>query len=136
MKVSVDGESLFELSEIQKQVIKNDIPHDIFDADMKRRLEYILMHKYERCFERLKKEWVDDLDASGNCKLNRCGISSIPLDRNALSTLIFQQASYKCRKTREDEAIALQKANQEEALKAQQAEKEKAQPEEVVAVNA
>ena len=57
MKISVNDKELFTLTETQKSVIKNDIHADEFDADMARRLEYILTHKYERCFERLKKEW-------------------------------------------------------------------------------
>ena len=57
MKISVDDQECFCLNETQKKVIKNDISEDVFDEDMKRRLQYILMHKYERCFERLKQEW-------------------------------------------------------------------------------
>jgi len=54
MKVSVDDQEIFRLSETQKKVIMNDIPSDIFDEDMKRRLHYILDHKYQECFKRLK----------------------------------------------------------------------------------
>lgn len=65
---------------------------------MKRRLQYILMHKYERCFERLKKEWEPKLAANG--------VASIPTNPDALAELIFAQPNYKCRKTREAEAKA------------------------------
>ena len=93
MKISVDGQQFFELSDIQKQVIKNDIPSDIFDADMKRRLQYILTHKYERCFERLKAEWDSKLAANG--------VSMIPTDRDAYAQLVFSQPNYKDRKARD-----------------------------------
>ena len=93
MKISVDDQELFTLSETQKQVIRNDIHDEIFDEDMKRRLQYILMHKYERCFERLKKEWEPKLKASG--------IQSIPLDEDAFAQLVFSHSQYKSRSQRE-----------------------------------
>lgn len=93
MKIDVDGKALFELSETQKNVIKNDIPDEIFEEDMKRRLQYILMHKYERCFERLKAQWYPKLVAKG--------ITSIPTDKDACAQLIFSQPDYKSRSQRE-----------------------------------
>lgn len=99
MKISVDcpcEQKLFELSETQKLVIKNDIHEDEFDADMKRRLEYILKHKYERCFDRLKKEWEPKLAASG--------VKSLPVDKDEFAQMVFAQPEYKNRKQREAEA--------------------------------
>ena len=97
MKVKVDDQELFELSETQKRVICNDIPDEIFEDDMKRRLEYILMHKYERCFERLKKEWKP--------KLKENGVLEIPLNEEAFAQLVFQQPNYKSRSAREAESL-------------------------------
>lgn len=97
MKIAVDGVDLFELNETQKKVLKNDIHEDEFEADMKRRLQYILMHKYERCFERLKKEWEP--------KLKDLGVKSIPLDNDEFAELVFAQASYKDKKSRESVQI-------------------------------
>lgn len=93
MKISVDDQELFRLSETQKKVIKNDISEEIFDEDMKRRLQYILTHKYERCFERLKKEWEPKLKASG--------IKMIPTDNDEFAQLVFSHESYKNRSQRE-----------------------------------
>jgi len=93
MKISVDDQECFTLSETQKKVIQNDIPSDIFEDDMKRRLHYILTHKYERCFERLKKEWDE--------KLPTLGVKSIPTDKDEFAELIFQQAEYKNRSQRD-----------------------------------
>lgn len=92
MKVSVNDVELFTLNETQKKVIKNDINDDFFDDDMKRRLEYVLKHKYERCFDRLKKEWEP--------KLKELGIKSIPLDNDEFAELVFAQPSYKDKKSR------------------------------------
>lgn len=95
MKISVDDIKLFELSEIQKKVIKNDILEEIFDEDMKRRLEYILMHKYERCFERLKAEWEPKLATR---------LESVPTNKDAFAQLVFGQPDYKNRSQRETDA--------------------------------
>lgn len=101
MKISVDcpcPDKLFELNETQRKVICNDISDDIFDADMKRRLEYILMHKYERCFDRLKKEWES--------KLASAGAKSIPTDKDEFAQMVFKSPEYKNRKAREDESLS------------------------------
>lgn len=87
MIIKVNDEVLFELSETQKNVIKHDIPSEEFDVDMKRRLEYILTHKYEQCFARLKKEWEPKLAAKG--------ITEIPIDKDAFAALVFSQPEYK-----------------------------------------
>jgi hypothetical protein len=97
MKISVDDKHLFTLSETQKKVIRNDIPDETFEEDMKRRLEYVLKHKYERCFKRLKDEWDEKL--KGN------GISMIPTDPDAFAELIFLQPNYKNRSQREIESL-------------------------------
>lgn len=96
MKISVDDRELFTLSETQKNVIRNDIHDEDFEADMQRRLQYILMHKYERCFERLKKEWEPKLRANG--------VDMMPTDPDKLAELIFKQPNYKNRSQREREA--------------------------------
>jgi hypothetical protein len=93
MKINVDGQEVFELSATQKRVIQNDISEDIFDADMKRRLEYILTHKYEQCYKRLKDEWEPRLAARG--------VQSLPTNRDAFAQLVFSQPDYQDRKTRE-----------------------------------
>ena len=97
MKISVDGKDLFELTDIQKQVIQNDIPTDIFYDDMCRRLQYILMHKYERCFARLKAEWDQKLIANG--------VKSMPTDPDEYAKLVFSQPNYQDRKQRDSVGV-------------------------------
>lgn len=98
MKVSVDDKEIYKLSEVQKKVICNDIHEDEFEDDMKRRLQYILMHKYERCMERLKAEWEPKL---------RERYDSIPTSPDKIAELIFSQHDYKSRKIREKSANLL-----------------------------
>lgn len=93
MKISVNDQELFTMSEMMKQVIGNDIPIEVLEEDLQRRIAYIIAHKYERCFERLKKEWEPKLVASG--------IASIPTDKDAFAALVFSQPDYKNRSARE-----------------------------------
>lgn len=93
MKISVDGVELFELSEVQKNVIKNDIHEDIFDEDMKRRLHWVLTHRYEQSFEALKKEWDSRLASNG--------VKMIPTDPDAYAEVVFAQPNYKNRSARD-----------------------------------
>jgi len=89
MKISLDDKEIFTLSETQKKVIKNDISDDIFEDDMGRRLQYILTHKYEECFKRLKSQWEPRLKAKG--------VASIPLDDDKFAEFVFSQPEYKSR---------------------------------------
>lgn len=93
MKISVDDQELFTLSETQKNVIKNDIHDETFEDDMKRRIQYILDHKYEECFKRLKNEW--------DTKLRNAGVAMIPTDPHAYAELVFARPEYKNRSQRE-----------------------------------
>jgi len=97
MKISVNDQELFKLSETQKKVIKNEIHEEVFDDDMKRRLQYVLTHKYERCFERLKKEWEP--------RLKERGIEMIPASEEKFAELVFSQSDYKNRSQREKDGM-------------------------------
>lgn len=99
MKISVNDIKLFELSETQKKVICNDIQDEIFDADMKRRLQWVLMHKYEQCFKRLKTEWEPKLAHR---------MDSMPTDPDKFAQLVFSQPDYKSRSRKESEAKDLE----------------------------
>ena len=94
MKISVNDQKLFELNEVQKKVICNDIPDEIFEADMKRRLSYALTHKYEQCFKRLKAEWEPKL-----LKV----LDAVPTDPDKFAEIIFSQPEYKSRSMRDAE---------------------------------
>lgn len=101
MKIKVDGQEIFELSEWEKKVIQHDIPADTFEADMKRRLEWVLKHKCERCYERFEKEWLEKLRKDPQ-------VTSIPTDKEAFVNLVTSRPDYKDRAARNAEAEALQ----------------------------
>lgn len=97
MKISVDGVVIFELSETQKNVIQNDICCNAFDNDINARLQYILAHKYEQCFKRLKAEWEPKLAING--------VKAIPIDEADFAQLVFKQPNYKNRTQRDLESV-------------------------------
>lgn len=99
MKITVDGVDLYELTDIQSKVIQHEISTDLFDADMKRRLHWVLTHKYEVCFENFKKEWDPKLKANG--------VEMIPTDPDKYAQLVFSQPNYMDRKARDADAPSL-----------------------------
>jgi len=98
MKISVDGLDLFELKEWEKKVILNDIPSALFEDDMKRRLEYILKHKCERCYARLEAEWLPKLRADPK-------VTSIPADKEAFVAFVTARPDYKDRSARDLQTV-------------------------------
>lgn len=92
MKISVNNKELFNLSEVQKQVICNDIHADELDADLQRRLQWVLMHKYEQCMKRLRDEWMPKLKGR---------VESVPTNDDSFAQLVFSQPDYKDRKMRD-----------------------------------
>lgn len=96
MKFSVDSVDVIELTDTQKNVIKDQVMADTFDKDMKDRIFWVINHKYEQCFKRLKAEWDPKLEAAG--------VQSIPTNKDAYAELVFEQSEYKDRATREAES--------------------------------
>lgn len=105
MKISVNGVELFELSETQKKVIQDDIPESMFEADMRRRVEWVLMHKYEECFKALHREWLPKLSER---------VESVPTNPDAFAALVFSQEDYRSRQQKIDEEKRLRKQIQAE----------------------
>jgi hypothetical protein len=99
MKISVNDIELFSITETQENVMKYVISSDIFEDDMKRRLEWVLTHAYEQWFKILKEEW--------DPKLIELGVESILTNKDAYAQLVFAQPTYKDRKARDLEAAAL-----------------------------
>jgi hypothetical protein len=100
MKVSVNDVELFTLSATEKAVIAHDVASTELDADLKRRLQWVLENKYNECYKRLFNEWFPKLAARG--------VASIPTDKDAFAQLVFSQPDYKDRSTRDAEALAAQ----------------------------
>lgn len=96
MRITIDNKDLFELTPIQKRVIKHYIDEDVFEEDMKRRVKWILTHLYEQAFKKLKEEWDDKLLANN--------VNMIPTKPDLYAQLVFNQPNYKSRKQRDLES--------------------------------
>jgi hypothetical protein len=93
MKVMIDNELILELSDVKKQVLKSEIHDHIFDEDMKRRIQWIIIHKYEECFRKLKDKWDPILVVNG--------VKMVPTDQDEYASLVFAQPNYQSRSERE-----------------------------------
>lgn len=93
MKISVDDKELFSLNETQKKVIKDYVSEDIFEPDMRRRLEWVIMHLYDNAFEMLKNNWYPILKSRG--------IKLLPTDNDEFAELVFSQPEYKSKQERD-----------------------------------
>lgn len=93
MEIVVDGKKLFELTELQKKVLSWEISEDLLDEDLKRRLEWVLMHKYEQTFARFK--------SYGDALLATNKVALLPADREAYINLVCSQPNYEDRKARD-----------------------------------
>lgn len=102
MLVKIDDEVIFEIDERMVKLIAHDIEDPI--PDIKRRLRWVIEHKCDRCYSRLKDEWSKE-DEFGQSKLARSGIASIPTNKRDLADLIFAHPEYKNRAQREAEKI-------------------------------
>jgi len=100
MQIKVNGKQVLELSEIQKKIIKNDIDEDEFEADMERRVGWVLTHKLEQCYNRLKSEWEPKLIAAG--------ATSLPVNPEAFAQLVFAHPEYKSKKQKKQALSALE----------------------------
>ena len=95
MKIYLDDELVFELTETQQKVIQNDIPEEEFVNDIKRRLKWVIMDKHDNCLSRLKTEWIPKLIEEGE--------KSVPLQDMDLAAHIFKNPNYKDRSARDKE---------------------------------
>ena len=93
MKIEVDNKEILTLTGTQLKCLADEIPLADLRSDLERRLKWVLMHKYEQCFKRLKAEWEPKLKANG--------VEAIPLDEEAFCELVFSQPNYKDREARE-----------------------------------
>lgn len=92
MEIKIDDKVTLTLSDTQVKILKHDIEESIFYEDIGRRLQFIIMEKYKRSLERIRKEWEPKLKDSGR-KL-------IPLDDEKFCELVFSLKDYADKQTR------------------------------------
>jgi hypothetical protein len=94
MKIYLDNLEIFEITNIDRLLLE----HDLIDVDneIKRRLEYIIKHKVDQCYSRLKSEWDKKFQSDVN-------ITSVPTKRDDYVALVIAHPDYKNRSVREAE---------------------------------
>ncbi len=102
MKITINGNDVFELTETQCKVIQNDIPSEIFDKDMARRTKWVIQHKYDQCFKKLKHEWEPKLKER---------VESFPSSDREFAKLVFEQGDYESRSQRDEKIKKQQSLN-------------------------
>lgn len=93
MKISINDKELFTVNDTQKKVIMDYIPSDSFEDDMKRRLQWVIMHLYEDAFKKLKER--------NEPLIIKNGIESIPTDPDKYAQLVFSLPQYQDREARD-----------------------------------
>jgi len=96
MKFSVDDEVILELSDDQLKVMAHGINSDILVDDLKRRVVWVISHKYENLLDGLLKDAMPVLAANN---------ASLPTDKLAQAALVFALPDYQDKKNRDDAAI-------------------------------
>ena len=103
MQVTVDGVDLYELSATDMEILEYVLPSSTLDADCKRRLEWVLKHKIEQCYKRLRREWMPILQQDPS-------VESVPLEDEAFFNMVKVRPDYKDRESRDAEAAAAEDA--------------------------
>jgi len=101
MDVYLDQEKLFTISEADLKLLAHDLEDPV--AEIKRRLEYIISHKCEQCYKRMRDEWLSRFERTKE-------VASVPIDRDSFIDLVVNHIEYKNRVQRdqiEKEALGL-----------------------------
>jgi len=92
MKIYLDNELVFEITETMEKVLCNEMLASEFKDEVKRRLRYSIENRYEVSFGELKAQWEPKLAQR---------MDSIPTNPEKFAALVFSQPDYKDRETRE-----------------------------------
>jgi len=103
MQITVDGRDLYEITENEMDVLEYMLPSATLDADCKRRLEWVLRHKIERCYVNLKNDYMPILQADPD-------VTEVPVDNEAFFNMVKVRPDYKDRDARDAEQEATDSA--------------------------
>lgn len=93
-QVKVNDQVVFELAQWELDLLANDINIADLEADLKRRLEWVLKHKVDQVFARFEKEWMDKLRDDPE-------VASIPKSKEAFVNLVTARVDYVSRAGRD-----------------------------------
>lgn len=91
----INEERIFEITDLDKLLLADDIESSVLHDDIKRRLQWVIKHKCARVLQRMKQVWTPRLKERG---------LTIPDNDEDLVNLIVSQEDYKDAQARADEA--------------------------------
>lgn len=83
-----------EITDAQMDCLAHDIPKAELNADIQRRLEWVIAHKVEQCQKRMIASGMPELEADPE-------VTQIPVDKGELAAQIKSLSSYKDRDDRD-----------------------------------
>lgn len=99
MQITVDGEDLYEITDIDMEILAYMLPSATLDAECKRRIEWIMKHKITRCYVNLRNDWMPILQKDPD-------VREVPLDDEAFFNMIKVRPDYKDRDAKDADAKA------------------------------
>ena len=92
MQVKVDNKVIFEITQTDVDLLA----YDLLDvqAEIERRLKYIIEHKVGECYKRFKEEWDKKLEKDSS-------VNFIPSKRDEYVAFVKARSDYKNRSQRE-----------------------------------
>ena len=97
MQVKLDNEVIFEIDDRMVKLLAHDLLDPI--GEIKRRLRYIIEHKCDQSYERMKAEYMPKFEVDPS-------ITTIPSKKTTLADFIMAHPSYKNRSQREKNDIS------------------------------
>lgn len=98
MRILADGNEILNIATWQKNLLENDLFMVDTDEDLIRRLQWVINHKIDRCYKRLRDAWEPVFISEG--------AQSLPTDREAFVNMVIAHPKYKTKAQREAEYIA------------------------------
>jgi len=92
MEIYIDKKKVYELTPIKHQILEYDIPKELMEEEIHRRVCWAIDVKLEACWEDMKKEWMPLLEER---------YPSLPTNREELCKLIISQPDYQSRDHKE-----------------------------------
>ncbi len=99
MQITVNGQPLFEVNATEMELLEYFLPVSTLDADLKRRLEWVLTHKIEQCHKKFREEWMPKLEKDP-------AVTTVPVGNEDFFNMVKVRPDYKDRATRDVEAAA------------------------------
>ena len=99
MKVYIDDKEIFEITPTDLDLFSDEIVTCDVQADIERRLQWVISHKCEQLYKRFKEEWTTKLASEG--------VTSVPLAKDAFVALVKASPNYKNRSTRDAEELVV-----------------------------